>query len=146
MGVPSQQPPPVRLLLALVVSVVGSLVADAVTVAIGTAAFPATRGYVHSRFPDDGKLTVIGVVIAGLAWPIVTPISSAPRWLFLRLAVVVTLVLWLPDLWILGKGQPVTAVLVLMAMYLAMAIVTDTALVGLASARRPTAGASSTPL
>ena len=80
------------------------------------------------------------MVIACVAWPIVTRISSSPRWLFLRLAVVVTLFLWLPDLWILWKGQPVRAVFVLMTMHLAIAAVTYTSLVRLAPARRPSVG------
>ena len=58
----------------------------------------------------------IGVVIACLAWPVVTRISSAPRWLFFRLAVLVTLVLWLPDLYLEDLGQPGRAVAVLMVM------------------------------
>ena len=44
-------------------------------------------------------------MIACLAWPVVTRISFAPRWLFLRMAVLVTLVLWLPDLYILANGE-----------------------------------------
>jgi hypothetical protein len=113
-------------------SVAGSLAADAVLVAIGTAIFPSTRGYVHFRFSDYAKLTVIGVVIACLAWPIVTRISSVPRWLFFRLAVLVTLVLWLPDLYILANGEPPSAVAVLMVMHLAIALVTYNCLVRIA--------------
>ena len=60
----------------------------------------ATKGYAHFQFQDYGKLTVIGVVIACIAWPVVTRIGSAPRWLFFWLAVLVTLVLWLPDLYL----------------------------------------------
>jgi CDP-diglyceride synthetase len=71
----------------------------------------------------------IGVVIACLAWPVVTRISSAPRWLFFRLAVLVTLVLWLPDLYLLDLGQPGRAVAVLMVMHLAIALVTYCGLV-----------------
>ena len=119
-----RQPSSVRVAVATVVSVVGSLLADAALVAIATAAFPSTKGYVHFRFSDYGKLTVVGVVIAALAWPVVTRISSAPRWLYLRLAVLVTLVLWLPDIWILAKGQPAHAVAVLMLMHLAIAVIT----------------------
>jgi hypothetical protein len=130
------QPGPVRLALASAASVVGSLVVDAALVAIGTAVFPSTKGYVHFRFSDYGKLTVIGVVIACVAWPVVTRISFDPKWLFLRLAVVVTLVLWLPDLWILWQGQPGRAVAVLMAMHLAIALVTYNALVRLAPVHR----------
>jgi hypothetical protein len=131
---------------ASVISVAGSLAADAVLVPIGTAVFPATRGYVHFRFSDYAKLPVIGVVIACLAWPVVTRISSVPRWLFLRMAVLVTLVLWLPDLYILAKGEPLRAVAVLMVMHLAIAAVTYNCLVRIArvepagAARRPASG------
>jgi hypothetical protein len=68
------------------------------------------RGYAHFQFSDYAKLTVIGVVIACVGWPVVTRITSAPRWLFLRLAVLVTVVRWLPDLYILHGGAPATAV------------------------------------
>jgi hypothetical protein len=120
---------------AALASLVGSLAVDSLLVAVGTGLFPSTRGYVHFRFSDYGELTVIGVLAAGLAWPVTTRISSAPRWLFLRMAVVVTLVLWLPDLWILAQGQPPRAVAVLMAMHLAIAIVTYNMLVRLAPVR-----------
>jgi hypothetical protein len=65
----------------------------------------------------------------------VTRISSAPRWLFFRLAIAVTLVLLLPDLYILHQGQPVQAVAVLMVMHLAIAVVTYNALVRIAAIR-----------
>jgi hypothetical protein len=125
-------PRPGRLALATVVSLVGSLGADALLVVLGTHVFPATAGYTHFRFSDYGKLTAVGVVIACAGWPVVTRLSSSARWLFLRLAMVVTLVLWLPDLWILSKGQPGKAVAVLMVMHLAIAVVTYNALVHLA--------------
>jgi hypothetical protein len=127
-----RQPSAARVAVASVVSVAGSLAADALLVVIGTAIFPATKGYVHFQFSDYAKLTVIGVVIACVAWPIVTRISSSPRWLFMRMAVLVTVVLWLPDLYILVKGQPPKAVAVLMVMHLAIALVTYNSLVRIA--------------
>jgi hypothetical protein len=139
-----RQPSWLRLLLATVVSVVGSLAADAVLVAIGQAVFPSTKGYPHFQFSDYSKLTVIGVVVACAGWPIVTRISSQPRWLFFRLAILVTLVLLLPDLYILVQGQPARAVGVLMVMHLAIALVTYNALVHLAPVRPLPSG--STPL
>ncbi len=126
------QPASGRVLLATLGSIAGSLAADAVLVVIGQAVFPSTRGYPHFQFPDYAKLTVIGVVIACAAWPVVTRITSAPRWLFFRLAVLVTLVLWLPDLYILHGGAPGKAVAVLMLMHLAIAVVTYNLLVRLA--------------
>jgi hypothetical protein len=130
------RPGPARLVLATLLSIAGSLAADAALVAIGTRVFPSTKGYVHFQFHDYGKLTIIGVVIACAAWPVVCRVSSAPRWLFFRLAIVVTAVLLLPDLYILHQGQPARAVCVLMLMHLAIGLITYNALVRLAPARR----------
>src|ERR1700677_3216843 len=130
------QPRISRVMLATLAAIAGSLAADALLVVIGQAIFPSTRGYVHFQSHDYAKLTVIGVIIACAAWPIVTRISSAPRWLFLRLAILVTLVLWLPDLYLLAKGQPAKAVAVLMCMHLAIALVTYNALVHVAPVRQ----------
>jgi Family of unknown function (DUF6069) len=136
-----RQPSAGRVLLATVASVAGSLAADAILVAAGKAVFPSTKGFVHFQFSDYAKLTVIGVVVACVAWPIVTRISSAPRWLFFRLAVLVTLVLLLPDLYILHMGEPAKGVAVLMVMHVTIALVTYNLLVHLAPAR-PVAGGS----
>jgi hypothetical protein len=121
-----------RWVLALIVANVGSLISDAILVAIGTTIFPSTRGLVHFQPTDYGKLTLIGVTIACVGWPVVTRISSQPRWVFLRLAVLVTLVLWLPDLWILVHGEPIRGVGVLMLMHLSFASITYNTLVRLA--------------
>jgi hypothetical protein len=137
-----RQPAAARVMLATVVSVIGSLAADAVLVVIGQAVFPSTKGYSHFQFSDYSKLTVVGVIVACVAWPIVTRISSEPRWLFFRMAILVTLVLLLPDLYILIQGQPARAVAFLMLMHLAIALVTYNALVRLAPVR---ARAESTP-
>lgn len=127
-----EQPSPVRVLVASCLALAGSLLADALLVVIGTALFPATKGYVHFRFMDYGKLTIIGVIVACAAWPLVTRMTSTPRALFFRLAIVVTLVLFLPDLYILSQGQRADAVGTLMCMHLAIALVTYNALVRLA--------------
>jgi hypothetical protein len=131
-----RQPSALRVAIATAVSVAGSLAADAILVVIGEAVFPSTKGYAHFQFSDYSKLTIIGVLIACAAWPIVTRISSAPRWLFFRMAIAVTLVLWLPDLYILHQGQSVRAVAVLMVMHLAIAVVTYNCLVHIAAIRR----------
>jgi hypothetical protein len=130
-----KQPSAGRVVLATVVSIVGSLLADAVLVVIAQAVFPSTKGYVHFQFSDYAKLTVIGVLIACVAWPITTRVTSQPRWMFLRMAILVTLVLWLPDVYILAKGQPAKAVGFLFLMHLAIALVTYNALVHLAPVR-----------
>lgn len=135
------QPSTARWVATLLVANVGSLASDAILVALGTTIFPSTRGFVHFQPTDYGKLTLIGVTIACVAWPLVTRISSKPRWLFLLSAVVVTLFLWLPDLWILVHGEPVRAVGVLMLMHLAIAFITYNALVRIA----PIGGPPETP-
>lgn len=130
-----RQPLAGRVVLATVVSIVGSLLADALLVVIAQTVFPSTKGYVHFQFSDYAKLTVIGVIIACVAWPITTRITSQPRWMFFRMAVLVTLVLWLPDVYILVKGQPVKAVAFLFLMHLAIALITYNTLVRLAPVR-----------
>lgn len=130
-----RQPSVARLVLATAASVAGSLCADAALVAVGTTLFSGLSHYAHFQFSDYATLTVIGVLIACAAWPVVTRISSAPRWLFGWMAVAVTLVLWLPDLYILHQGQPARAVGVLMVMHLAIAVVTYACLVGIAPVR-----------
>ncbi len=130
-----RQPSGARVVLATLVSIAGSLLADALLVVIAQAVFPSTKGYVHFQFHDYAKLTVIGVVIACVAWPITTRITSQPRWMFFRMAVLVTLVLWLPDVYILVNGQPAKAVAFLFMMHLAIALVTYNTLVHLAPVR-----------
>lgn len=139
----TEQPSAVRVLLASCLALGGSLLADALLVAIGTALFPATKGYSHFGFTDYAKLTTIGVVVACVAWPVVTRLTSTPRALFFRLAIVVTLVLFLPDLFILYKGQSADAVGTLMCMHVAIALVTYTALVRIAPSGRRVVSATS---
>jgi len=134
-----RQPSVVRVAAATALALAGSLAADALLVAAGKAVFPSTRHYPHFQVGDYGKLTVIGVLVACLAWPVVTRISSAPRWLFFRQAIAVTLVLLLPDLYILYLGQPAKAVAVLMLMHLAIGVVTYNCLVRAAPVREDTA-------
>ncbi|HEY2281757.1 MAG TPA: DUF6069 family protein [Streptosporangiaceae bacterium] len=130
-----RMPHPAAVVAGTVLSVGLCLLADASLVKAGTALFPATRGYVHFQFADYAKLTVIGVVVAGLAWPVVVRLTSEPRWVFARLAVLVTAVLLLPDLYIWLTGQPGRAVLVLVAMHLAIGLITYNVLVRVAPAR-----------
>lgn len=130
-----RQPRWSRFAMATVLALVLSLAADAVLVAVGKAIFPATKAFEHYHFSSYSKLTVIGVLIGCAAWPIVTRICAAPRWLFFRLAVLVTLVLFLPDLYIWAKGQSGQGVLVLMAMHVAIALITYNLLVHVAPVR-----------
>jgi hypothetical protein len=118
-----RQPTIARLGVATMIAVAGSLAADALLVAIGTHVFPTTAGYGHFRFNDYAKLTIIGVLIGAAGWPVVTLVSSAPRWLYGWLTILISLALFLPDAWLLVRGQPPRAVVVLMAMHIAIAVV-----------------------
>ena len=110
--------------------------ADELLVVIGTHAFPSTKDHAHFQFHDYATLTIIGIVIASAAWPIVVLISTAPRWLFFRLAIVVTAVLLLPDLDLLHQGQPFKAVAFLMLMHVSIGVITCNVLVRLAPTHR----------
>jgi hypothetical protein len=79
---------------------------------------------------------VIGVIVACVGWLIVTRLSSTPRWLFLRVAVLVTVVLFAPDAYIWRQGSSAKAVFVLMWMHVGIAIVTYNSLVKLAPVPR----------
>lgn len=130
---PAHRPPSTAsVVVASIGALVGSLGVDALLVAGGTALFPSTRGFAHFRVFDYGALTTIGVLAACVAWPVVTRVSSAPRWLFFRLAILVTLAAFVPDLLLIVKGEPVKAVAVLMTMHLGIALVTYNLLVRLA--------------
>jgi uncharacterized SAM-binding protein YcdF (DUF218 family) len=133
---PTVRPPSaVRVVVATALSISGSLLIDALLISVGTVVFPSTRGYAHFQFTDYAKLTVIGVVIGSAAWPIVTRVSSSPRRFFPRLAIVATLALYIPDLWLLERGQPADAVAVLMTLHLAIAFITYNVLVRVARVR-----------
>jgi len=130
-----RQPNAVRLAIATVIAVAGSLIADAIVVAIGTRFFPGTAGYEHFRFSDYAKLTVIGVLFGAAGWPVITHISSAPRRLYGGLTVLISLALFLPDAWLLYRGQPLRAVAVLMTMHVAIAVVIYCSMVFIAPVR-----------
>jgi hypothetical protein len=128
------QPSWARWVVATVVSLAGSLAVDAALAAAGKSVFPSTAHFAHFHVSSYAKLTVIGVVVACIGWPVVTRLSSRPRWLFLRLAVAVTLVLFLPDVWIWIRGESASGILVLAVMHLAIAVITYNALVRIAPA------------
>jgi hypothetical protein len=133
---PSRRQPALEwVAIATLIAIAASLLADALLVAAGIALFPATAGYEHFRFDDYAKLTVIGVVIGCAGWPVTTRITSAPRWLFSRLAMLITLVLFLPDVWLLMHHQPLDAVAVLMTMHVAVALTTYHVVVRVAPAK-----------
>ena len=69
---PANRPPSTgRVLLSTVLSIGGSLLINALLVSVGTVLIPSTKGYAHFQFSDYAKLTVIGVLIACAAWPVV---------------------------------------------------------------------------
>ena len=129
------QPSAARLAIATLIAIIGSLCADAIIVTIGTHLLPGTAGYGHFRFSDYAKLTIIGVVIGAAGWPVLTHVSSAPRWLYGRLTVLISLALFLPDAWLLIRGQPLNEVAVLMVMHAAVAAVIYCSMVLIAPAR-----------
>jgi len=131
---PGPQPAWWRVIVASVVAIVGSLIADALIAAAAIALWPHLKGYQHFMFADYSKLTVIGIIGAAIGWPIVTRISSRPARLYGILAILVTLVLLLPDVYIAIQGQPIKAVLALVVMHLAIAIVTYFSMVLIAPA------------
>lgn len=140
-----EQPSEGRFFVVAVLAILGSLAADALIVALAGHLDPAIKNYPHFRFDDYGTLTVVGVFCACVAWTVVRHISSSPRWVFLRLAILVTLVLWVPDLYLFTKHEPASAVTVLMLMHLAVALVTYNLLVRYASTSTPRIPHSSLP-
>jgi hypothetical protein len=139
------QPSLPRFVLATVVALAGSLLACFLLAGAAQLLDPATRGYDHFRFADYGKLTVLGVLIACLAWPVVAWFSSRARRVFLVLALLVTLASFVPDVWIGIHGQPAAGVLTLVLMHVALLVVTYPALVLLAPQRRARATAPLVP-
>jgi hypothetical protein len=131
-----------RFLLAAVLSVILSLLACAGVAAATIAAVPSLGGYEHLRWPDWTKLTVIGIVLASLGWPLACAIWSRARRPFLILTVLVTVVSLVPDIWILRQGQPAGGVLALVVMHIVVAIVTYPTLVLVAPQRRAPADRS----
>lgn len=132
---PQYPPSMYAVLVATVVAIGASLAFDAALVALGRSLFPRVRHYAHFAFSDYSKLTVIGIIIAAIGWPIVVRITSQPKWLYLRLAVIVSVVLLAPDVVIWVAGQPADGVLVLVWMHLAIAVVTYLAMITLAPVR-----------
>jgi hypothetical protein len=135
----SAQPGPVRFVAATVIAVFGSVLACWAISKVTIALIPSVAGYEHLQVGDYTRLTVIGVLVASIAWPLVTLAASRARRLFFWLAVLVTIVSLAPDLWILHQGQPIPGVAALMVMHIALALVTYPVIVFGAPQRRNTA-------
>ena len=112
-----------------------SLLACALVAAATTALMPPLRSYEHLQVGDWGKLTIIGIVLASLGWPVAGLLWSRARRPFLVLTVLVTAASFLPDLWILRQGQPAAGVLALAIMHIAVAVVSYPSLVLVAPQR-----------
>ncbi len=125
-----------RLVIAALLSVFSALGADFLIIKATVALYPATRGFSHFRAFDYGSLTVVGIIAASVSWPVAINISSSPRRLFLRLAIVATILLWIPDGWLLVRHEPLSAVGALMIMHLAIAFITYNALTRIAVPRQ----------
>jgi hypothetical protein len=123
------QPSAWRWIAATVVAVGASLLACFGLARVAIAVFPGLVGYGHFMFSDYGRLTVVGVVVACIGWPIVTWFTTSGRRLYLWLAAVVTVVSLVPDAWILHVGQPVAGVVTLAGMHFALAAITYPAMV-----------------
>lgn len=131
-----------RFVIALVLATALSLAACAVVAAVTTALVPSLAGYDHLRWQDWAKLTLIGIPLACLGWPVAAALWSRARAPFLVLTVLVTVVSFAPDLWILRQGQPAGGVLALIVMHIAVAVVTWPVLVLVAPQRRRTSRTS----
>jgi hypothetical protein len=126
------QPSAWRWILATGTAVGASLLACLGLAHLAIAAFPALAGYGHFTFGDYSRLTILGVLAACVGWPIVTWFTTSGRRLYLWLAIAVTVVSLAPDAWILYLGQPAAGVATLVAMHVALAVITYPAVVFLA--------------
>lgn len=134
-----------RIALVTVLSALVSLVVNAALVWLATAFDPSLQHFSHFRLADYGALTVIGVAGAGVAWFLATRNFTTPRRTFFRVAVVVMVVLWIPDVWLLIKHEPTRAVVFLIIMHVAVALITYNFLVLLAPVGSREGAATMTP-
>ncbi len=142
---PATPPSHLRWVLATVLSLALSLALNALAVHIATSELPSTRHFAHFRFDDYGTLTVVGVLFGAAGWAAVVRLSSDARWLVFRLAVIVSLVSFVPDAWILLEGETAKGVATLAVMHLLVALVTYNLLVHVAPAGRASERAGGAP-
>src|ERR1700722_4231422 len=117
-------PTGLRVTIMTVASAAASIVANAALVWLATAFDPSLQHFSHFRFWDYGTLTVVGVAAAGTAGFFPPRYLASPRHTFFRVAIVVSLALWLPDLWLYLKHEPTRAVVYLVIMHAAVAVIT----------------------
>ena len=136
---PGEPPSNARWVLATVAAVALSLALDVLVAHVATAEYPGLRHFSHFRAADYGTLTVAGVLLAAGGWAVLVRVSSSARWLFFRLAVLLTASLWIPDGVLFALSEPTKGVVALMVMHLGIAVVTYNLLVRVARTRRPCA-------
>jgi len=124
-----------RIAVVTALSILASIGADALLVKLAVSSAPSLRNYSHFRLDDYGLLSLVGIAAAGAAWWLVVRFVTTPRPVFFRLAVVATLALWTPDVWLLIRHEPAGGVLTLAAMHLAIALITYNLLVRAAPVR-----------
>ena len=124
-----------RWILGTVAAVGASLLACFALARIAVALSPALAGYGHFQFGDYSKLTIIGVIVACVGWPVVAWFTTSARRLYLWLAIAVTVVSLAPDVWILHLGQPPAGVATLVVMHFALAAITYPAMICVAPQR-----------
>jgi hypothetical protein len=120
----TQPPSASRVAVITVLSALASIVVNAALVWLAKASQPSLDHYSHFRLWDYATLTAVGVIAAGGAWYVTTRSFPTPRHKFFRVAVVVMLALWVPDVWLLIKHEPTRAVVFLFIMHATVALIT----------------------
>ena len=124
------QPPLVRTGLGIAVGVLLSLAMNWLIVRALITLFPDLATFPHFQLSDYGRLTVLGSLIACVGWPVLTRLSSSPGWMYGWVALLGTVVLWLPDLYIWAVlHEPGKAVLVLALMHMVVVLVSCVSMV-----------------
>ena len=124
------QPSLVRTGLGIVIGVLPSLAVNWLIVRTAITLFPDLATFPHYQLSDYGRLTVLGSLIACVGWPVLTRLSSSPAWIYGWVALLGTVVLWLPDLYIWAVlHEPGKAVLVLAVMHMAVVLVSCVSMV-----------------
>ena len=137
---PGVPPSAVRLVVATLAALLASLALCVLAVHVAEAQFPATRHFSHFRAADYGSLVVAGVLLGSGTWAVLVHASAAARRVFLRLAAVAMLLLWVPDAVLFALGEPAAGVGTLMVMHLLVALATYQALVRIAPQRSAAEG------
>jgi hypothetical protein len=126
---PKTAPSNVRTALCGVVAALLSLGVNALLVKLGETWESSLHHFSHFRFVEYSILTVVGVAVASVAWSVTNRSTQSPRWLFFRMAIVVVVLAWIPDLWLLARHEPVRGVAILALMHVAVALLTYNILV-----------------